>query len=70
MEEANELAKYELGHIIMMTKILLLDGKKLEGQEEVTEDVMLNPDLVGPEFYNKLKLVILMFQKRNWLIKA
>lgn len=70
MEEANELAKYELGHIIMMTKILLLDGKKLEGQEEVPEDVMLNPDLVGPEFYNKLKLVILMFQKRNWLIKA
>lgn len=70
MEEANELAKYELGHIIMMTKILLLDGKKMEGQEEVPEDVMLNPDLVGPEFYNKLKLVILMFQKRNWLIKA
>lgn len=70
MEEVNELAKYELGHIMMMTKILLLDGKKLEGQEEVTEDVMLNPDLVGPEFYNKLRLVILIFQERKWLVKA
>lgn len=67
--EVNELAVLELQHILIMTKILLMDGKKLEGAKEITEDVMSNSDLVGPEFYYKFKLVVQMFQKRNWLLK-
>lgn len=69
LAEVNELAVIELAHILMMTKILLMDGKKLEGATEMSNDVMSNADLIGPEFYEKFKLIVLMFQKRNWLLK-
>lgn len=67
LNELNALAKYELFHILMMTKILLLDSKKLDGSKDISEDLMTSTDLIGPEFYQKLKLILTMFKKRNWL---
>lgn len=68
MVEVNELAKLELSHVLMMTKILLMDSKKLEQEETVDESVMMNMDLAGPGFLDKVKLVILMFKELGWLM--
>lgn len=68
MEEVNELAKFELSHILLMTKVIQMDNQKLGEDTEVTDDMLLNPNLIGPDYFEKIKLVVLMFQKRNWLM--
>lgn len=69
LAEVNEMASFELQHILMMTKVLLMDSKKLESTNGVAEDVMLNRDLIGPDFYKKFSLIVRTFEKRNWLVK-
>lgn len=38
-------------------------------KKEITDDTFSDADMVGPNYYEKLKLLILEYKKRNWLIK-
>lgn len=40
----------------------------MKNASEITDDFMINADLIGPEYYAKLKLIVLEFEKRNWII--
>lgn len=51
-----------------MTRCVKLEKQKMQEMSELTEDVFLNPDLLGVDYYRKLKLVILEFEKREWLV--
>lgn len=51
-----------------MTKVVLLDREKAVHLDEVSEDMLLNPDLVGEEYFGKLKVVVKEFEKRGWLL--
>lgn len=55
-------------HILCMTRCVKLEKQKMQEMSELTEDVFLNPDLLGVDYYRKLKLVILEFEKREWLV--
>lgn len=69
LAELNELAGFELQHVTMMMKVLMTDSKKLEGETEPSLDFMTNRDLIGQDFYNKLKFIFLAFEKKKWLFQ-
>uniref|UniRef100_A0A1B0D3I1 CHK kinase-like domain-containing protein n=1 Tax=Phlebotomus papatasi TaxID=29031 RepID=A0A1B0D3I1_PHLPP len=69
IEDFNKQAPYELYHLAAMTKILLIDKQKMAEKKEITDDTFSDADMVGPNYYEKLKLLILEYKKRNWLIK-
>uniref|UniRef100_A0A1B0GJS4 CHK kinase-like domain-containing protein n=1 Tax=Lutzomyia longipalpis TaxID=7200 RepID=A0A1B0GJS4_LUTLO len=68
-EDINKQAPYELYHITSMIKILLIDKQKMAEKEEITDDTFYDAEMVGPNYYEKLKLIILEYKKRNWLIE-
>ena len=69
MEEVDEMAKLELQHILMMTKILRIESNKIKDASDLSMDVIASTDLIGPDFYAKFKLVILLFKKMKWLME-
>lgn len=52
-----------------MIKITLLDKDKMAAMDELSEDLVLNPDMLGANYFKKLQMVVLEFQKRGWLLK-
>lgn len=52
-----------------MTKVFYMDKAKLANMEGYDNEAMFNKDLLGPDYYEKLKIVVLEFQKRGWLME-
>lgn len=69
MNEINSKAKCELYHILTMVKVTMLDKEKMAEIKELSEDLMLHSDLLGSDYYRKLKMVVLEFNNRGWLVK-
>ncbi|GAB0093276.1 uncharacterized protein DMENIID0001_083570 [Sergentomyia squamirostris] len=69
IKDIDKQAPYEFYHIVAMTKILLIDKQKMAEQDEITDDTFSSSEFVGPNYYEKLRLIVLEFSKRNWLIK-
>lgn len=69
MQEINSRAKHELYHILIMIKVLLVDKKKMEAMEELSEDLFTDPNLLGADYFRKLKLIVFEFEKRGWLME-
>lgn len=46
-----------------------MDKAKLAAMEGYDNEAMFNKDLLGPDYYEKLKIVVLEFQKRGWLME-
>uniref|UniRef100_A0A1L8DNF4 Putative juvenile hormone-inducible protein n=1 Tax=Nyssomyia neivai TaxID=330878 RepID=A0A1L8DNF4_9DIPT len=69
LDDINRQAPYELYHITSMIKILLIDKQKMAEKTEITDDTFYDAEMVGPNYYEKLKLIILEYKKRNWLIE-
>lgn len=73
LAELNEIAPYELSHILVMAKVLMLDSKKLDAPSleggSIPMDMIASDELTSPEFYMKYKMILLAFEKRNWLWK-
>lgn len=66
------MAPYELSHILVMAKVLMLDSKKLDASSlegGIPMDMIASDDLTSPGFYLKYKMTVLAFEKRNWLWK-
>lgn len=61
-------APYELYHILIMTKVLLIDSKKMAELDDFVDDAFFDANMVGPDYYQKLKLIVKEFEKRNWLV--
>lgn len=45
-----------------------MDREKMAALEELSGDVIFNDDLLGSNYFRKLKMIVLEFQKRGWLI--
>ncbi|XP_059616957.1 uncharacterized protein LOC132261924 isoform X2 [Phlebotomus argentipes] len=69
LDDINRQAPYELYHLVAMTKILLIDKQKMAQKNEITDDTFYDAEMVGPNYYDKLKLIILEYKKRHWLIE-
>lgn len=52
-----------------MTKVLLVDKEKMHAMGELSFEDYNNPDLVGSNYYHKLKVIVLEFENRGWLMK-
>lgn len=56
-----------------MAKVLMLDSKKLDAPSleggSIPMDMIASDELTSPEFYMKYKMILLAFEKRNWLWK-
>lgn len=49
--------------------MFFMDKKKMAEMNEFDTDSMFNKELLGPDYFEKLKIVVLEFKKRGWLME-
>lgn len=59
----------EFHHLTLLFRVIHLDESKLTSSEKEEDNAIMRIDVVGEEFYRKLKLVILEYEKRGWLME-
>lgn len=69
MAEIENRGKYQLLHVLHMCKVFFLDKTKLADIKEDDEEAHFGLDLLLPGYNDKLKSVVLEFDKRGWLME-
>lgn len=68
LKEIDRKAPLELYHIIIMLKVLFAKKEAMPDFKDFDTDMFLQDDLVTPEYFSKLKLILSEFEKRNWIL--
>lgn len=66
MEEIEAKAPLNIYRILMMTRVLKYN--RSEASAELSQGISTDVShLLGQDYYNKLKVIVQEFEKRNWL---
>lgn len=65
MAEINYVAPHELFHVVQMLKVLMAEHDSIP--EEFNNDSDNLEGVVGESYYNKIRDVVLLMEKKGWL---
>lgn len=69
LDSLNQVAVWELYHLLMMLRVVHLDKSKLPEEEKHDANMIFRPEVVGEDFHRKLMWILLEYEKRGWLIE-
>jgi len=58
----------EFFHILYMIRVVLANKDIIPAFEETTNsDFFLDKNLIGPDYYEKLRIIINLYKNKNWI---
>lgn len=69
ISEINDVAPYEMHHVVDMLKVLMTKkGSMPDEFKDMNCELFTNADLVGLEYYERIKDIILLMDKKGWIL--
>lgn len=70
ISEVNDLAPYEMGHILEMLKVLMTKQESMPDEfKDMNCEMFSNENLVGQEYYERIRDILLLMDKKGWIMK-
>lgn len=68
--EINEVAPYELHHIVDMLKVLMTKQDSIpEDFKDMNIEMFAKENMVGPEYLERIKDIFLLMDKKGWILE-
>lgn len=66
--EINDVAPYELQHIVEMLKVLMTKQDSMPDEfKDMNIELFSNENIVGPEYLERIRDIVLLMDKKGWI---